>query len=156
MTERFPEERLAVFTLAERPDFRAQLFSAEFAAAVPEFLRHDPTAALYYDRRNLDRYLGFVLAAVDRGRWPGRAARGRPRRAARPGHRPRGQRAVRVRRRHRGSRRLAGRWLGRGDPLGVRGLARRTAAERGQRARNHGVAALSRPRPLATDADGDA
>jgi GNAT superfamily N-acetyltransferase len=66
MTERFPEERLAVFTLAERPDFRAQLFSAEFAAAVPEFLRHDPTAALYYDRRNLDRYLGFVLAAVDR------------------------------------------------------------------------------------------
>src|SRR5258708_22280391 len=66
MTERFPEERLAVFTLAERPDFRAQLFSAEFAAAVPEFLRHDLTAALYYGRRNLDRYLGFVLAAVDR------------------------------------------------------------------------------------------
>ncbi len=44
----FPAERLAVATLVERPELRAQLFSAEFAAAVPEFLRHDPTASLYY------------------------------------------------------------------------------------------------------------
>src|SRR6266446_3162468 len=66
MTARFPAERLMVATLAERPELRPQLFSAEFAAAVPEFLRHDPTAALYYERANLDRYLDFVLAAVDR------------------------------------------------------------------------------------------
>jgi GNAT superfamily N-acetyltransferase len=59
-------ERLVVCTLAERPELRSQLFSAEFAAAVPEFLRHDPTAGLYYDRGNLDRYLYYILAAVDR------------------------------------------------------------------------------------------
>jgi len=59
-------ERLLVATLAERPELREQAFSAEFAAAVPEFLRHDRTAALYYADRALDRYLDFVLAAVDR------------------------------------------------------------------------------------------
>ena len=63
----FPSERLAVATLVERPELRAQLFSAEFAAAVPEFLRHDPTAALYYADGALDRYLDFILAAVDPG-----------------------------------------------------------------------------------------
>ena len=62
----FPAERLAVATLAEQPELRAQVFSAEFAAAVPEFLRHDPAAALYYADRALDRYLDFALAAVDR------------------------------------------------------------------------------------------
>src|SRR6266852_1250404 len=62
----FPAERLAVATLAERPELRAQLFSAEFAAAVPEFLHHDPTASLYYADGALDRYLDFALAAVDR------------------------------------------------------------------------------------------
>ncbi len=66
MAAPFPPERLAVATLRERPELRAQLFSAEFAAAVPEFLRHDPTAALYYGDRALDRYVDFVLAAVDR------------------------------------------------------------------------------------------
>jgi GNAT superfamily N-acetyltransferase len=59
-------ERLAVFTLADRPELRGQAFSAEFAAAVPEFMRHDPTAALYYGREHLDRYLDFVVVAVDR------------------------------------------------------------------------------------------
>ncbi len=61
----FPAERLAVSTLTERPELRAQLFSAEFAAAVPEFLHHDPTAELYYADGALDRYLDFALAAVD-------------------------------------------------------------------------------------------
>jgi GNAT superfamily N-acetyltransferase len=63
---RFPAERLAVATLAERPELRAQLFSAEFDAAWPEFMRHDPTAALYFADSALDRYLDFALAAVDR------------------------------------------------------------------------------------------
>jgi len=62
----FPAEQLAVATLAERPELRPQLFSAGFAAAVPEFLRHDPTAALYYADSALDRYVDFALAAVDR------------------------------------------------------------------------------------------
>jgi len=66
MTTSVPPGWLAVFTLAERPELRAQLFSAEFAAALPEFLRHDPAAALYYEDRALDRYLDFALAAVDR------------------------------------------------------------------------------------------
>jgi GNAT superfamily N-acetyltransferase len=61
-----PAERLAVHTLRERPEWRAAAFSAEFHAAVPEFLRHDPTAALFYGATALDRYVDFVLAAVDR------------------------------------------------------------------------------------------
>src|SRR6266566_9037048 len=66
MKTNLPAQRLLVATLAERPELRAQLFSAEFAAAVPEFLRHDPTASLYYADGALDRYLDFALAAVDR------------------------------------------------------------------------------------------
>ncbi len=62
----FPADRLATFTLRERPELRRQCFSAEFGAAVPEFMRHDPVAALYYADTALDRYLDFVLAAVDR------------------------------------------------------------------------------------------
>jgi GNAT superfamily N-acetyltransferase len=61
----FPAERLAVFTLRERPELRGQAFSAEFAAAVPDFMRHDPVAALYYADRALDRYLDFVLVGLD-------------------------------------------------------------------------------------------
>ena len=59
-------ERLVVATLAERPELRGQAFSAGFAAAVPEFMRHDPTSSLYYGRGHLDHYLDFVLVAVDR------------------------------------------------------------------------------------------
>jgi GNAT superfamily N-acetyltransferase len=62
----FPADRLTVSTLSERPELRGQLFSAEFGAAVPEFMRHDPMAGLYYADQALDRYLDFALAAVDR------------------------------------------------------------------------------------------
>ena len=65
-TTAFPSERLAAATLAERPELRAQLFSAEFGAAVPEFMRHDPTGALYYAKTAFDRYVDYALAAVDR------------------------------------------------------------------------------------------
>jgi GNAT superfamily N-acetyltransferase len=64
MTESIAE-RLVVATLAERPELRGWAFSAEFAAAVPEFMRHDPTSSLYYGRGHLDHYLDFVLVAVD-------------------------------------------------------------------------------------------
>jgi GNAT superfamily N-acetyltransferase len=67
----FPPERLAICTLAERPELRAGVFSAEFDSAWPEYMRHDPTAALYYGTEALDRYLDFALAAVDRDA-PGR------------------------------------------------------------------------------------
>ena len=62
----FPAERLVTCTLRERPELRGQAFSAEFAAAVPEFMRHDRTAVLYYGERALDHYLDFVIAAADR------------------------------------------------------------------------------------------
>lgn len=65
MSELSLVERLLVCTLTERPDLKPQLFSAAFAAAVPEFLRHDGTSGLYY-RHGLDRYLDYVLVAVDR------------------------------------------------------------------------------------------
>jgi GNAT superfamily N-acetyltransferase len=64
-TKIFPAERLAVATLAERPELRAQLFSAEFQAGWPEFAPHDPIGALYYGSSALDRHVDFVLAAVD-------------------------------------------------------------------------------------------
>src|SRR5260370_816970 len=54
MTTRFPEERLAVFTLAERSDLRAQLFSAEFQSGLPEFMRHNPVAGVYFSDCKLD------------------------------------------------------------------------------------------------------
>jgi len=76
MAPGFSPERLAVFPLSQRPELRGQAVSAEFAAAVPEFMRHDSTGALYYGDRALDRYLDFVLVAVDR-EDPGRViARG--------------------------------------------------------------------------------
>ncbi len=73
---RFSAKRLAVATLAERPELRPQLFSAEFAAAWPEFMRHDPTAWLYYADSALDRYLDFALVAVDRDEPDRTIARG--------------------------------------------------------------------------------
>ena len=66
MVSPFPAERLAVVTLRERPELRAGLFSAEFDAAWPVFMRHDPTAMLYYGTEALDRYVDFALAGVDR------------------------------------------------------------------------------------------
>jgi hypothetical protein len=39
--------RLVVATFSERPDLLARVFEPEIQSAVPEFMRHDPTAALY-------------------------------------------------------------------------------------------------------------
>jgi hypothetical protein len=55
MAADFSAERLAVFRLSDRPELRRPAFSAEFAAAVPEFRRHDPTGALYSASSALDR-----------------------------------------------------------------------------------------------------
>jgi GNAT superfamily N-acetyltransferase len=56
-------EELVVVTLAQRPDLRARVFAPDIQSAMPEFMRHDPAAELYYGGGNLDRYLEFGLAA---------------------------------------------------------------------------------------------
>ena len=56
---------LAVATFAQRPDLLSKVFGPEIALAVPEFMRHDPVAALYYGTGQLDRYREFGLVAVD-------------------------------------------------------------------------------------------
>jgi GNAT superfamily N-acetyltransferase len=58
-------ERLIVATFAERPDLVAKVFEPEIQSAVPEFMRHDPTAVLFYGDGQLDRYLDYGLVAVD-------------------------------------------------------------------------------------------
>src|SRR5271170_8349819 len=59
-------ERLVIATLAQRPDLHDKVFGPEIQSAVPEFMRHDRTAALYYGDGSLDRYLEYGLVAVDR------------------------------------------------------------------------------------------
>ena len=65
-------ERLVVATFAERPDLLAKVFEPEIQSAVPEFMRHDPTGALYYGDGHLNRYLDYGLVAVDPAEpdWP--------------------------------------------------------------------------------------
>lgn len=65
MTENLDPGRLVVATLAERRDLRQKVFGPEIQSAIPEFLRHDPTAALYYGDAALSRYLEYALVAVD-------------------------------------------------------------------------------------------
>ncbi|MGE3279547.1 MAG: hypothetical protein AB7H90_05160 [Alphaproteobacteria bacterium] len=61
----FPGGRLAIATFAERPELRAGIFGTEIQSAVPESMRHDLAATLYYDDGNLDRYCEHGLVAVD-------------------------------------------------------------------------------------------
>jgi GNAT superfamily N-acetyltransferase len=58
-------EGLVVTTFAERPDLLAKVVEPEIQSAVPEFMRHDPTGALYYGNGNLQHYLEYGLVAVD-------------------------------------------------------------------------------------------
>ena len=58
-------DSLVVTTFAERPDLLAKVFEPEIQSAMPEFMRHDPTGALYYGDGNLDRYLEYGLVAVE-------------------------------------------------------------------------------------------
>jgi GNAT superfamily N-acetyltransferase len=58
-------EQLVVATLAERPDLCDRVFQPEIQSAVPEFMRHDRTASLYYGDGRLDRFLEYGLVAVD-------------------------------------------------------------------------------------------
>jgi GNAT superfamily N-acetyltransferase len=56
---------LTVSTFAQRPDLLDKVFEPEIQSGVPEFMRHDPTSALYYRDGRLDRYREFGLVAVD-------------------------------------------------------------------------------------------
>src|SRR5215472_7983425 len=56
---------LAVATFAQRPDLLAKVFDPEIQSAVPEFMRHDPVAALYYGNGQLEHYSEFGVVAVD-------------------------------------------------------------------------------------------
>lgn len=55
----------AVATFARRPDLLGKVFGPEIQSAAPEFMRHDPVAALYYGDGQLDRYCEFGLVAVE-------------------------------------------------------------------------------------------
>ena len=55
---------LVITTFAKRPDLLREVFGPEIQSAVPEFMRHDPVAALYYGDGRLDRYREFGLVAV--------------------------------------------------------------------------------------------
>ena len=54
---------VAIFT--QRPDLLGKVFDPEIQSAVPDFMRHDPVAALYYGNGQLEHYSGFGLVAVD-------------------------------------------------------------------------------------------
>lgn len=58
-------EGLMVATFAQRPDLLAKVFEPEIRSAVPEFMLHDRTDALYYSDGNLEHYLEYGLVAVD-------------------------------------------------------------------------------------------
>ena len=45
---------LMIVTFAQRPDLQRMVFGGELQSAVPEFMRHDPASALYYDDGQLD------------------------------------------------------------------------------------------------------
>jgi GNAT superfamily N-acetyltransferase len=56
---------LTIVTFAQRPDLMRKVFGGELQSAVPEFMRHDPVSALYYDDGRFDQYREFGLVAFD-------------------------------------------------------------------------------------------
>jgi GNAT superfamily N-acetyltransferase len=59
---------LQVFTLRERPELRAAVFSTDFQPPFwPEYLLHDAAARLYFPSPFLDQHLDFALVGVDGG-----------------------------------------------------------------------------------------
>jgi hypothetical protein len=58
-------QRLVVATLADRSDLLGKVFGPGIQTAMPEFVRHDPIAGLYYGNGALFRYLEYALVAVD-------------------------------------------------------------------------------------------
>ena len=65
----FSTERLSVVTFTERPDLLPKVFAPEIQSAVPEFMRHDPIGALYFEKRS-SRALRGVRPRGDRSCYP--------------------------------------------------------------------------------------
>jgi GNAT superfamily N-acetyltransferase len=52
-------------SLRERPDLRGAVFADAIQGVWPEFMRHDPTADLYFDSPHLDACLDTAFAVLD-------------------------------------------------------------------------------------------
>jgi GNAT superfamily N-acetyltransferase len=64
---------LEIFTLRERPDLRPRIFASDMQSVWPEFMRHDPTAHLYFAPSIFDLYLDYALVGVAEGKVVARA-----------------------------------------------------------------------------------
>jgi hypothetical protein len=60
-----PASDLTISTFVQRPDLLSKVFGPEIQSAVPEFMRHDPTAGFYYRNKALEFFREFGLVAVD-------------------------------------------------------------------------------------------
>jgi GNAT superfamily N-acetyltransferase len=67
---------LELVTIRARPDLRDAVHADTFNRLWPEFMLHDPVAALYFETPHFDRYLDTAFAVIDPaepGRLVGRA-----------------------------------------------------------------------------------
>ena len=64
---------LEIFTLRERPDLRPRIFASDMQSVWPEFMRHDPTAHLYFAPSVFDLYLDYAFVGVAEGKVVARA-----------------------------------------------------------------------------------
>jgi hypothetical protein len=62
---------VCLVALRERPDLRPAVFSDAIQGVWPEFMRHDPTADLYFGRPHLDACLDTAFAVLDAERPEG-------------------------------------------------------------------------------------
>jgi GNAT superfamily N-acetyltransferase len=59
------EPMLELVSLRVRPELRPQLFAEAIQSVWPQFMRHDPTAALYFAEPHLNDYLDTAFAIID-------------------------------------------------------------------------------------------
>jgi GNAT superfamily N-acetyltransferase len=65
---------LEIFSLRERPELQSAVFADELQAALwPEYMQHDPAAALYFRRTAFANYLDYAFAGLLDGEVVGRA-----------------------------------------------------------------------------------
>jgi hypothetical protein len=64
---------LEIFTLRERPYLRPLIFSPLLQSVLPEFMRHDAAADLYFGSSMFDRYLDYAFAGLLDGKVVARA-----------------------------------------------------------------------------------
>jgi GNAT superfamily N-acetyltransferase len=65
---------LQIFTIKERPELRASIFSEQFQKLLwPEFMMHDSNDWLYFQPPFFDRYLDFAFVGIEDGEVVARA-----------------------------------------------------------------------------------